>query len=288
MRKFLTTLMFLLVPIGPVQALCTGDCGADGSVTVDEIVLGVSIALGTGHVSQCSDFDADRNGEVTIDEVIGAVNNALLGCVVGTPTPTATPRPTVTPTPAAVTGPQLPNPRPAPAQGCGGGYGVAALSNGSPGNNSHVGFASPANLAKVQGSLAAITPTLFSFGGSAVNCPSALGQTARLFTFTIGGAQQEPVPGSTYALRPTYNFTGSPTVAQVDYLEQIPTQPFAGRGWRAQSGTLTVEAIDATSMRVRISAEMAAEKNVFPVGTEAPVGTFHLEAVIAVDAFVRQ
>lgn len=66
--------------LGPVP--CVGDCNGDGSVTVDELVRGVNIALGGLEVGDCPDFDSNEDGRVTIDELIGAVNAALSGCVV--------------------------------------------------------------------------------------------------------------------------------------------------------------------------------------------------------------
>jgi hypothetical protein len=49
-------------------------------VTVDELIQGINIALGTISVEACSPFDTDGNGTVTVDEVIAAVNRALMGC----------------------------------------------------------------------------------------------------------------------------------------------------------------------------------------------------------------
>lgn len=59
---------------------CTGDCTGDGSVTVDELVTGVNIALGLADLGDCVAFDANRNGAVTVDELVAAVSNALNGC----------------------------------------------------------------------------------------------------------------------------------------------------------------------------------------------------------------
>lgn len=60
--------------------MCAGDCGADGAVTVDELVLIVNIALGSASVSQCSAGDVNRDGAITVDEIVSAVNRALGGC----------------------------------------------------------------------------------------------------------------------------------------------------------------------------------------------------------------
>ncbi len=59
---------------------CTGDCSLDASVTVDEIVTLVSIALGTAELDGCRAADADGDEQVTVDEIVTAVTNALLGC----------------------------------------------------------------------------------------------------------------------------------------------------------------------------------------------------------------
>lgn len=61
-------------------ASCVGDCNGDGVVTVNEIIIGVNIALGNQTLDQCPSFDANGNGAVTVDELIKAVNNALNGC----------------------------------------------------------------------------------------------------------------------------------------------------------------------------------------------------------------
>jgi protocatechuate 3,4-dioxygenase beta subunit len=59
---------------------CAGDCSNDGTVTVDELVRGVNLSLGTPSGEQCAAFDRDGNRLVTIDELVAAVNGALGGC----------------------------------------------------------------------------------------------------------------------------------------------------------------------------------------------------------------
>jgi hypothetical protein len=59
---------------------CVGDCDASGTVTVDELLAGVNIALGNVAADQCPVFDANEDGTVTINEILAAVNNALNGC----------------------------------------------------------------------------------------------------------------------------------------------------------------------------------------------------------------
>jgi hypothetical protein len=62
---------------------CLGDCDGLGGVTVDEIIKGVDIALGTATFDTCAQFDLDRDGLVTINELVTAVSNALHGCRAG-------------------------------------------------------------------------------------------------------------------------------------------------------------------------------------------------------------
>ena len=62
---------------------CTGDCNGDGSVTIDEVVRGVSSGLQIQMVESCPRFDPDRNRRVTIGELIQGVGAALTGCVAG-------------------------------------------------------------------------------------------------------------------------------------------------------------------------------------------------------------
>src|SRR4029079_7501939 len=79
---------------------CVGDCNADGQVLINELIIGVNIALDSQPVSACPSFDANNNGQVAINELILGVNNALNGCPV-VPTATATEEvdtPTSTPT----------------------------------------------------------------------------------------------------------------------------------------------------------------------------------------------
>jgi hypothetical protein len=64
----------------PGPPVCVGDCNGDGGVTVDELIKGVNIALGTAGVDACLPMDANEDGEVTVDELISGVNNALRGC----------------------------------------------------------------------------------------------------------------------------------------------------------------------------------------------------------------
>jgi len=92
----------------------TGDCNTDDSVTVDEILLGVNIALGNLSISQCPGFDGNGDGTTTVDEIITAVNYALKGLppLPPSPTPTRTQAFTVTPSATATALPSTGTPTP--------------------------------------------------------------------------------------------------------------------------------------------------------------------------------
>ncbi|MEO8602858.1 MAG: DUF4215 domain-containing protein [bacterium] len=85
----------------------TGDCNGDLAISVDELIIGVNIALGLRLMDACAAFDRNGNGQVSIDELLRAVGFALNGVPTPLPTPTAsstvggratdTPSPTRTP-----------------------------------------------------------------------------------------------------------------------------------------------------------------------------------------------
>ena len=63
-----------------LAAGCAGDCNGDGAVAINELVSGVSIALGNAAVDACRAMDGDSDSAVSISELIQAVNAALGGC----------------------------------------------------------------------------------------------------------------------------------------------------------------------------------------------------------------
>ena len=75
-------------PTGTVS-FCVGDCEGNGMVAINELVLGVNIALGSAPIGDCPAFDCQNNGTVPVNCLVQAVNNALDGCpAVATPTRT--------------------------------------------------------------------------------------------------------------------------------------------------------------------------------------------------------
>lgn len=98
----LAVVLLLIAGAHPAGALCTGDCDEGGTVTVNELVLGVGIALDAQPTDACVAMDANIDTGVSVDELVTAVQHALRGCD-AQPTPTAT----VTPTPALCGDPTL-------------------------------------------------------------------------------------------------------------------------------------------------------------------------------------
>lgn len=92
--------------------VCAGDCDGSGSVTVDEMISGIRIALGAAAITACPKFDAGKDGQVTVDELVTAVANALTGC--STPAPSTPTQATPTLNAASPTPSRTANPTSSP------------------------------------------------------------------------------------------------------------------------------------------------------------------------------
>jgi hypothetical protein len=64
----------------PIPAACAGDCNGDGTVAVNELVLGVTMALGTGSIGSCPALDMNGDHTIAVNELVSAVTKALNGC----------------------------------------------------------------------------------------------------------------------------------------------------------------------------------------------------------------
>lgn len=64
----------------PTVTACAGDCNGNRAVTIDEILIGVDVALGRRALGQCPAFAAPDAGAVTIADLVRAVASALSGC----------------------------------------------------------------------------------------------------------------------------------------------------------------------------------------------------------------
>jgi hypothetical protein len=65
---------------GRPQLTCVGDCDGDRRVAINELIRGVTIALGSAAADTCLAMDSSGDGSVAINELISAVNRALDGC----------------------------------------------------------------------------------------------------------------------------------------------------------------------------------------------------------------
>lgn len=78
-RRWLVCFGLLLALREPAQAQpCAGDCGGDFSVSVDELIFGISAALGHSSADQCPGFAGAT--PLGIEVLLAAVRNALQGC----------------------------------------------------------------------------------------------------------------------------------------------------------------------------------------------------------------
>ena len=75
------TALLLILTMRPVDAQeCVGDCDRDGTVEINELVLGVNIALGMQPIDACPVFDCEDTGTAPVSCLIRGVNNSLSGC----------------------------------------------------------------------------------------------------------------------------------------------------------------------------------------------------------------
>jgi len=64
----------------PLEIPCRGDCRRDGEVSVDELIVGVNIALQRMPLTACEGLDVNGDAMVSVDELVAAIANALGGC----------------------------------------------------------------------------------------------------------------------------------------------------------------------------------------------------------------
>jgi hypothetical protein len=75
------------IAIPCAAALAVGDCNRDFSVRIEELVVGVGMALDESPLSACAAFDRNHDDDVSVDELVPAVDAALNGG--GSPKPAA-------------------------------------------------------------------------------------------------------------------------------------------------------------------------------------------------------
>jgi len=73
--------LFAVSAVG-AQDACVGDCGSDSVVGINELILGVNIALGERSADACPAFACEGAGSVPVNCLVQGVGNALQGCPV--------------------------------------------------------------------------------------------------------------------------------------------------------------------------------------------------------------
>jgi len=77
---------------------------------VSDLILGVSVVLGSAAPDTCPSLDVNGNGTVAVEELVAAVNDALQGCPgegAHTPTASVTPSQSQSPTPTVTATPPI-------------------------------------------------------------------------------------------------------------------------------------------------------------------------------------
>ncbi len=95
-RSVAVVFVAALLGASSAQAVCDGDCDNNGTVSINELVRAVGIALGNNDPKSCSRADFNGDDTVAINELITAVRSALDGCpaelrIVEPPSGTVTP-----------------------------------------------------------------------------------------------------------------------------------------------------------------------------------------------------
>lgn len=68
------------VAFAQVPPACVGDCDDDGHVTVDELIAGARVVVGKEPVDVCAAFDRNGDRTISVDELLQGVSYALAGC----------------------------------------------------------------------------------------------------------------------------------------------------------------------------------------------------------------
>jgi hypothetical protein len=181
----------------------------------------------------------------------------------GDPTPTATAtRPAASPTPT-FTPTAMPADYPTPGETCQNAS-FSLVFHDPVGVNSYVDLGQGLSIGK--GTLTLVPGA--AFGGGAVPCTVNLGDVIRRVQLIYLG------PVSTGASIPLGRARGQATF---DYLEMPVSNPLGTRGWRADSGTLVIDHLDATSARVHIANAVMSPEPSFSAQQPA-TGTFIVDA----------
>ena len=73
-------IVLVAAPQVRAQDECVGDCDGSEVVAINELIIGVNIALDAQPISACPAFDCQDTGTVPINCLIQGVTNAIEGC----------------------------------------------------------------------------------------------------------------------------------------------------------------------------------------------------------------
>ncbi len=221
--------------------------------------------------------DCDGNGSVDLGDLF-AVVNVLLGNASSDGCTGLSGEPAIAHLVNAVTEAQAGNcnGQPTPVPGCEGGFLEATFTNVS-GTNAYEELSGTLQLTKVTGAIFD-TPLVGTFGSDALLCPLQVGVVLRRFQI---GVYSKAVVGTPYPLKNQGLLANS-----LAYIETPTLNPLGTRGWKASSGTLTIDSIAGDTVTFHVSdAQMVPEPS-FSFQTPA-TGTFTLNITAVVDKVIR-
>ena len=222
------------------QAQCVGDCQGDGSVTINDLILGVNIALGSQPATACPAFQ-NAQGQVDIAQLIKGVNNALGGCLAestATATATSPDTPTISATPAASAT-----------------HTSAATATSTA---THTTAAPTATAMQTSASTATLTAT----GESTA--------TATATSVSTATVTQSPTPSSTPTVTATASATATATVTKTPTETAVPVgELVAGHAAIVSAGLRSVQAVIAAVVAQDTHSVVALQKVSSPVDVGA-------------------
>lgn len=198
----------------------------------------------------------------------------------GEPTPTrSVASPTQTPT-RTESGPTPTSGIPTPAPGCGGAYAQVDISAKSPDAN----LEEPATsyeLTKGGGNMVLFNPAIL--GANAGKCPVEAFGVTRVIEVAFYATGPEVAPGQTYNL----NQTTPGALVPNSFMYREGTASPSLKTWKADSGTVTVDAVDGNRVSLHISNARMVPGGVFPYGPPA-MGSFTLNGTVTAEVMIIQ
>jgi hypothetical protein len=281
---------------GLAAALAAPGGGGAGIGLLQSFTLSGSVNLETGAYTLNGSF-VDENQQTVAVQASGILPIAtgasgtfnfrlgpetFAGSIVeggGSPTPTrSTTSPTQTPTPT-VGEPTPTSGIPTPAPGCGGAYAQVDISAKSADANLEES-ATSYELTKGGGNLVLFNQAIF--GTNVAKCPVEDFGVARVIEVAFYAAGPDIAPGQTYPLN-----EGTPgALVPNSFLYREGTAAPSLKTWMAESGTVTIDAVDGNRVSLHLTARMV-PGGVFPFGPPA-MGSFTVNATVTAEVMITR